>query len=502
MLAPVPHLGKAPLDWARRARATRDRILDYLEQRYIPDLRARPRDDAHLHAADFQRELNAHLGSAFSLEPVLTQSAWFRVHNRDDRIGGLYFVGAGTHPGAGMPGVVNSAKATAGLMLEDLGTHGAARCDDPLVERMPRRSSATARRASRVAARLFDPATRDARLDLLYAWCRHCDDVIDGQVLGHARTPALDGQGRAARRLERAARGTRTRRSTADERRRPRLRGASRGSSREHAHPAASTPHELLAGFAMDVEGRRYETLDDTLAYCYHVAGVVGLMMARVMGVRDEAALARAADLGIALPAHQHRPRRGRGRAATGACYLPAALAAPLRHRPGGAGRPPAPRGAGRLVGCLLGEAERYYASADLGIERLPFRSAWAVAVARGVYREIGNLVLARGRGAWDARCAVSPARKAFWLARGLGTAFAAVTRRPAPPASAAPGAVDARGLARRDGVLIDARDQADGRGTVAAGSGSRAYRKPKETAPSRVIVRWCTRCARTMRFR
>ena len=70
---------------------------------------------------DFSRELNAHEGSAFSLEPVLTQSAYFRVHNRDDHVRGLYFVGAGTHPGAGVPGVVASAKATAGLMLEDLG---------------------------------------------------------------------------------------------------------------------------------------------------------------------------------------------------------------------------------------------------------------------------------------------------------------------------------------------------------------------------------------------
>ncbi len=70
---------------------------------------------------DFERELNAHLGSAFSLEPVLTQSAYFRVHNRDPRIGNLYFVGAGTHPGAGVPGVIGSAKATAGLMLADFG---------------------------------------------------------------------------------------------------------------------------------------------------------------------------------------------------------------------------------------------------------------------------------------------------------------------------------------------------------------------------------------------
>jgi phytoene desaturase len=68
---------------------------------------------------DFRDQLNAHVGSAFSLEPILTQSAWFRPHNRDRDVSNLYLVGAGTHPGAGVPGVIGSAKATAGLMLED-----------------------------------------------------------------------------------------------------------------------------------------------------------------------------------------------------------------------------------------------------------------------------------------------------------------------------------------------------------------------------------------------
>jgi phytoene desaturase len=68
---------------------------------------------------DFRDQLNAHLGSAFSLEPILTQSAWFRAHNRDDVIDNLYIVGAGTHPGAGVPGVIGSAKATASLMLNE-----------------------------------------------------------------------------------------------------------------------------------------------------------------------------------------------------------------------------------------------------------------------------------------------------------------------------------------------------------------------------------------------
>ena len=67
---------------------------------------------------DFRDDLNAHLGSAFSLEPILSQSAYFRAHNRDGSIPNLYFTGAGTHPGAGIPGVIGSAKATAALMLE------------------------------------------------------------------------------------------------------------------------------------------------------------------------------------------------------------------------------------------------------------------------------------------------------------------------------------------------------------------------------------------------
>jgi phytoene desaturase len=121
VLSPVPHLGKAKIDWEVEGPRYRDRILDYLEERYIPNLRQDLVTTRILTPLDFQQVLNSHHGSAFSLEPILTQSAFFRVHNRDDRIGGLYFAGAGTHPGAGVPGVVNSAKATAGLMLEDLG---------------------------------------------------------------------------------------------------------------------------------------------------------------------------------------------------------------------------------------------------------------------------------------------------------------------------------------------------------------------------------------------
>lgn len=119
-LAPVAHQGKLPIDWEEMGPVFEKRILDEVGRRLIPDIHERIVTKFHYTPADFGTDLNAHLGSAFSLEPILTQSAWFRVHNRDDVLSNLYFVGAGTHPGAGIPGVVGSAKATAELMIEDL----------------------------------------------------------------------------------------------------------------------------------------------------------------------------------------------------------------------------------------------------------------------------------------------------------------------------------------------------------------------------------------------
>ena len=122
VLSPVPHLGNAPIDWDSEGPRYADRILETLE-RFLPDLRARIVVQRIFTPRDFERQLDAHHGSAFSLAPTLAQSAWFRPHNRDRRIPGLYLVGAGTHPGAGVPGVINSAKATVSTLLEDLG-HG------------------------------------------------------------------------------------------------------------------------------------------------------------------------------------------------------------------------------------------------------------------------------------------------------------------------------------------------------------------------------------------
>ncbi len=280
------------------------------------------------------------------------------------------------------------------------------------------------------AAKLFEPDTRrDAYL--LYAWCRYCDDQIDAEYLGQ-RVTSLDDAERAARlhALERQTLAA--------------LRGRPGDEPVFQALHSVVTrrgiperyPLELLDGFAMDVRRQRCATLQDLLLYCYHVAGVVGLMMAHVMDAREPRVLQRAADLGIALQL-TNVARDVLDDARVERVYLPldwlqqaglplAELTA-AQHRPALFG----------VVERLLDEAERYYASGDEGLPALSFRSAWAVATARGVYRDIGQLVRRRGARAWDQRAVVSSGAKlgrmtaAFFdalHARSLGR------RRPATP--------------------------------------------------------------------
>ncbi|MEM7515983.1 MAG: FAD-dependent oxidoreductase, partial [Planctomycetota bacterium] len=118
VLSPVPNLGNAPIDWEACAQAYGDAILESLEA-HLPGVRDSIVTRRHFTPADFASKFGAHHGSAFSVAPKLTQSAYFRPHNRDPNIPGLYLAGAGTHPGAGVPGVVNSAKATCDTIASD-----------------------------------------------------------------------------------------------------------------------------------------------------------------------------------------------------------------------------------------------------------------------------------------------------------------------------------------------------------------------------------------------
>jgi len=271
------------------------------------------------------------------------------------------------------------------------------------------------------AARLFDETTR-YDVYMLYAWCRHCDDEIDGQELGFGMGNApVDDQADRLEQLRATTNSVLDGGITYDQA----FQGLQRVVNRYDI--PKRYPLELLEGFAMDVEGKRYRTLQDTLLYSYHVAGVVGIMMAYVMGVRDPATLRRAADLGIAFQL-TNIVRDVMDDARAGRVYLPedwleeagvssADILEP-RHR----------SAVYSVAKRLLLEADRYYQSAREGVPALPVRAAWAIRTAGGVYRDIGELVRDRGAAAWDERAIVSRPRKFYWVVRGGLSALKAVS--------------------------------------------------------------------------
>jgi phytoene synthase len=273
------------------------------------------------------------------------------------------------------------------------------------------------------AARLFAPGTRRSVL-MLYAWCRHCDDVVDGQELGFNAAPRTTHD--PARQL--ALLREQTRRAYAGEPMTAPAFAAFQEVALGHAIPPRFA-FDHLDGFAMDVEGARYETIDDTLRYCYHVAGVVGLMMASIMGARDEAVLDRACDLGLAFQL-TNIARDIVEDAAVGRCYLPAAWLREAGIPPQELALPRHRKALARVAARLVDHAEPYYASATEGLAALPLRSAWAIATARNVYRQIGIVVKRRGVHAWDERAGTSKAEKLWLLTKGGAGACGARFRK------------------------------------------------------------------------
>ncbi len=271
-----------------------------------------------------------------------------------------------------------------------------------------------------LAAKLLPRSIRyDAMM--LYAWCRHCDDVIDDQILGFANaTASLDTPHERLDALRR-----KTREALEGKASEPVFIALGRVS---HAHGIPERhPLELLRGFEMDVEGRVYETLDETLDYCYHVAGVVGVMMAMIMGVRDTATLNRASDLGLAFQL-TNIARDVVEDAKGGRVYLPrewlteagvphSALADP-NHR----------QAVFQVTRRLVREADVYYRSALYGMRRLPLGAAVGIGAARRVYRDIGRVVVNRGASAWDGRTIVGKKRKAAAALSGTVAALRAHT--------------------------------------------------------------------------
>lgn len=252
-----------------------------------------------------------------------------------------------------------------------------------------------------LAARLLAPAAQ-MRAESLYAWCRAADDRIDnatdpvaaGNVLCDLHAEVADVY---AGRLVMTTAGDALRRAV-----------AACGIPREY-------PLELLAGFEMDVRGTQYTTAEELLLYCHRVAGVVGFMMCHALGVTDDAGLAHAGHLGIAMQltniARDVAEDWSRGR-----LYLPTEWL-PRLPPPGellsDAACVPAVRRCLEL-------ADRYYRSGEAGLRFLSPRSRLAIRTAAQVYRAIGGEVEARGYAPSAGRAVVSTRRKLGLLARSV----------------------------------------------------------------------------------
>jgi phytoene desaturase len=117
VLAPVPNLQRD--DWADVKQQVKERVLDILESKVLPNVRDHLEVCFDFDPTDFAQQYQSQWGAGFSIAPIFTQSAFFRFHNRAEDFANLYFVGAGTHPGAGVPGVLSSAKVIEHLLLED-----------------------------------------------------------------------------------------------------------------------------------------------------------------------------------------------------------------------------------------------------------------------------------------------------------------------------------------------------------------------------------------------
>ena len=279
-----------------------------------------------------------------------------------------------------------------------------------------RQSIARGSKSFAAASRLFDRTTRE-RVWLLYAWCRKCDDMADGQDHGGAMEAVADPMARLAIIRELTAKalvGKPTGEPAFD----------CFGIVAQECGLTQKMADDVIEGFALDAADWHPRQETDLYRYCYHVAGAVGVMMAVVMGVEadDDATLDRACDLGLAFQL-ANIARDIEEDNAAGRCYLPDDWLADLDIGPGEHMRPHNRKKLALMARWLADEAGQYEASARVGAVSLPFRARWAVLSAAGIYGDIARQVRAAGEHAWDHRIYTSRRDKLGWVRKAFGDA-------------------------------------------------------------------------------
>lgn len=269
-----------------------------------------------------------------------------------------------------------------------------------------------------LASFFFTPKVRQGTW-ILYAWCRYCDDKIDGSHLGQIRSGAHLGEDQKTQIQFLEFLKTNTREAFSAQ---PVLEEPLFVNFHDLVHEFRIPeyyPSELLEGMSMDVYGTHYKTFDDLLLYCYRVAGTVGLMMCHIMGVSNEHALESAAHLGIAMQltniCRDVREDLNKGRV-----YLPTNWLENTDNASQLIWSEENEDSILRIVHRLLATAEKFYHSGMEGLIHLTWRAAFAVSTAAFVYSDIGRIIQKKGIQALRTRTTVSLPRKLFLMLKAL----------------------------------------------------------------------------------
>lgn len=402
-LVPVPNL-QAGLHWQEKGPELEKLVLDILEQTVCPGLRDAVEVKFHVTPEHFSSQLLTHHGSGFSIQPTLFQSAWFRFHNRSEDVAGLYLVGAGTHPGAGLPGVLCSAKVLETYIPEMLAdkTLTCGNVDDvDKTYQTPAALMAASGKTFYRAAQLLPPACR-ASVTELYAFCRRIDDLADESE------ETLSVRSDRLLCIEQSLNGEHPSNAAT-------LLGLSPHLARELGDtlPAAAS---LVRAAREDLLAQPPADVSDLTNYAFGVAGTVGLMLCQLLGAKPEGR-SSGTHLGIAMQlsniardvAEDLRNNR---------VYIPRTFIDHASLKRALCGQATVDQR--RLIlatRSVLALAEWHYTQAYEGIWTLPWRVRWGILAAAMCYRQIGLEV---GRDiplSWRRRTTVSAVRKGWLIA-------------------------------------------------------------------------------------
>ncbi len=381
VLAPVPNK-KAKIDWKKAGEMVRRQVEKQLENSLLPELSKCIEVSHFVSPDDFEDKFNTLWGCGFSIAPLFRQSAWFRFHNKSEELKNLYFCGAGTHPGAGVPGVVASAR-----VIEKIVPPARGESLDDLKILFRSKS-----RTFSLASILLPKKQADAVFRLYYV-CRTLDDWAD------------DGQGKQLLLAMDAWQNNRPH-FIIDHYRFLQSRWGLDGKYLT----------ELMQAMLMEQQGVTIQSETELIKYCHGVAGTIGLMLCPIFGVKDKKAMEHANNLGIAMQL-SNICRDVREDAENDRIYLPAELLpSKLNTEDLIIGDIDTLEVISAAKGHLLKMADELYISSNAGIDYLPWRMRIVVRWAAKMYREIGIVIRSRPNHFYKNRAVVNKPRKMQFL--------------------------------------------------------------------------------------